>query len=309
MIQKQALDWAVRTNDPAFADWEAFTLWLEARPEHAAAYDAVCAAALDGAELLEKYGPANDSSDVVVPARSKPRFWQRRAVAGTIAAVMALVLGIGLWQQSAADLYWITTLPGETRMIELKGGTVIAVSGGTRIALDRKDDRFASLERGEVLFTVRHDPNAPFRVEVGEDRLVDIGTEFDVRRVAGDLSVAVSEGAVQFNPDREDVRIAPGQVLSRSAGSERLELSPIPLERVGEWQKGRITFEAAPIARVAADLTNATGIAFSVRGKSGQAAVSGSVLMAPIREDPRRIGDLLGLKVSRTERGWEIGED
>ncbi|WP_430098150.1 FecR/PupR family sigma factor regulator [Novosphingobium resinovorum] len=37
-IRDAALGWAVRAGDPAFADWEAFTLWLEADPAHARAY-------------------------------------------------------------------------------------------------------------------------------------------------------------------------------------------------------------------------------------------------------------------------------
>ena len=33
-IEEQAAAWAVRTGDPAFEDWEGFTLWLERDPAH-----------------------------------------------------------------------------------------------------------------------------------------------------------------------------------------------------------------------------------------------------------------------------------
>ena len=63
-IREQALDWSMRTGDPAFADWEAFTLWLDEDPAHARAYDEVCAAVADAADLIGEAAPANDSGGV-----------------------------------------------------------------------------------------------------------------------------------------------------------------------------------------------------------------------------------------------------
>src|SRR3546814_14646359 len=92
---------------------------------------------------------------------------------------------------------------------------------------DRNEPRRALIERGEGLFTGRHDENAPFRVAVGDDEVVDVGTVFDIRRDRLGMSVAVSEGAVQFNPGAEAVRISPGQMLARQAGTERYVLSSL----------------------------------------------------------------------------------
>lgn len=309
-VREQALDWAVRTNDPAFADWEAFTQWLGADPAHGAAYDAICVAALDGAELLQAAGPANDGApveEVLSPAAGSRRRW----LGGALAASVALVLGIGLWQRERPVPYAVVTAPGEFRTLTLEQGTSIALSGGTKVMLDRNDPRRARIERGEVLFTVRHDENAPFRVTVGDDEVIDVGTVFDIRRDGLGMSVAVSEGAVQFNPGAENVRIAPGQMLTREAGTDRYVLSSLAVERIGEWREGRLTFEGASLERVASDLTRVTGIAFSVRGTQQGAApsrtVSGSVLIDPIRKDPRVLGSLLGLDVTPVGKGWSIG--
>jgi ferric-dicitrate binding protein FerR (iron transport regulator) len=40
-LNEMARRWAIRVGDPAFADWDALTGWLEADPAHLAAYQAV----------------------------------------------------------------------------------------------------------------------------------------------------------------------------------------------------------------------------------------------------------------------------
>ncbi|MCT2398456.1 FecR family protein [Novosphingobium mangrovi (ex Huang et al. 2023)] len=306
-IHEQALDWAVRTGDPAFTDWAGFTAWLEADPAHAQAYDAISASVAEGAELLRVAGPANDISASHEPVSQAPVSSRRRWLGGVLAASVALVVGVGLWQRERADLYEIATAPGEIRTLTMRDGTSIALSGQTTIELDHNDPRRARLKHGEALFTVRYDADAPFRVAVGEDRLVDIGTVFDVRLDRQGMSVAVSEGAVQFNPDAQNVRIDPGQRLSHDIATDRYVLSAVAVGQVGEWRQGRLTFEQASLERVASDLTRVTGIPFSAGAPGGKpASISGSVLIAPIRKDPQAIGDLLGLEVIRTADGWSL---
>jgi len=42
--------WAIRVADPAFDDWDALTLWIEADPAHLAAYEA----AVEGEEWADR---------------------------------------------------------------------------------------------------------------------------------------------------------------------------------------------------------------------------------------------------------------
>jgi transmembrane sensor len=301
-IREQALDWAVRAGDPAFADWESFMLWLEADPAHARAYDEVTAAVGEAADLVAVAGPANDD---VADDRQRPR---RLLLGSAIAASLALVGALWLFQGGTRDLYIVQTALGETRSIALDPATRVDVAGGTTLVLDHKDARFAKLDEGQALFTVRHDAAHPFEVAVGEQKLVDIGTVFDVRHNAdGALSVAVSEGAVQFDPDGADVRVSPGEMLRREAGASTVSLSKVAAAQVGEWRQGRLTFEAASLEDVAAQLKRATGIAYAAAPGSTGGTVSGSILVAPLRKDPAALGPLLGLSVRAQGNSWVIG--
>ena len=297
--REEALDWAVRTGDPDFADWDAFTLWLEQSPAHALAYDRIVAATEETTERLRLAAPANDDwTPAEVP---RPRRW----IVGLLALVLVSLVSLGLWRQMTPDLYIVETAPGEMQIVALGEGSRIQLAGGSRVVLDRDDLRFASLEQGRALFSVRHDDSDPFVVTAAGNRIVDVGTVFEVRLDSAAFRVAVSEGAVQFNPAKEDVHVAAGQTLWRAPDGYRV--ASIDPAQVGEWSKGRLTFDGESLAAVAQDLTRATGLSFAVDSASANRVVSGSILVDPVRDDPRSLGPLLGVDVRPQSGAWIIG--
>jgi len=304
-IREEAIAWAARTGDPGFEEWDAFTTWLEEDAAHAPAYDRVMATADDAAEALATVpqpgndnAPAEDSAD-----QSHPR---RRFLGGAMAAALIGVAAVSVWQLRD-PAYVVETAPGETQLVELEGGVQIALAGNTRLVLQRDDPRSASLERGQALFTVDHDPSAPYRLTVGEDTLVDVGTVFEVRRDAGAMSVAVSEGEVLFNAERQRVRVRPGQRLTSAAGSDHYVVAAIPLAEVGEWQEGRLTFRDATLEQVAGNLSAATGTSFTASPRAAARVVSGSLMLDSVEADPRTVGPLLGVSVRYQAGAWELG--
>lgn len=295
-IRERALEWAVRTGDPEFTDWDAFTDWLDEDPAHAAAYDVVAAAVADASEAFVA-APLAANDDVPVHALQVRRRW----LPGALAASLVLAVGFGLWQGGDAR-YVVQTAPGEIRTVTLADGGSVVLSGGTRVELDHKDARYARLESGQALFNIHHDERNPFAVEVGKDQLVDAGTVFDVELEDGHMQVAVSEGLVLFNPGKEDVKVAPGRMLARQG--DAYTLTAFEPGQVGEWRSGRVTFENAPLDVVAARLSRMTGVAFAAEGSGG--AFSGSILIAPLRKDPQSLGALLGATIRRDGDRWVI---
>ena len=298
-IREQAVAWAVRTGDPAFDDWERFTLWLEQNAAHARAYDEVTASIADATEALPDLTVAQNDDE---PAG----IFRRRWLGGAVAAAVTAVAAFGVWQ-AMPGTYAVETAPGEMQLVELEGGSRIELAGGSRIVLDRDDPRTASLERGQALFTIDHDPADPFTVMVGEDTLVDIGTIFEVKHTAAEMVLSVSEGAVVFNPERQNVEVSPGQKLTSAAGSGAYRLGEVPEGEVGEWRDGRLTFDDARLEEVAADLSRLSGVEFAVSAQSADRRVSGSLMIEPVRRDPRALGPLLGVNIRHTGTEWEIG--
>lgn len=308
-IPAQALDWALLTSDPDFADWEGFTAWLEADPAHGAAYDAVQFALEEAAAVAELGGageaaapaPAGLAANDNPPAGwlSGRRAWLGGAVAAALVLATTFIFGLLPGGETA-----YVTAPGETRLIALGDGSSVELAGGSHLVV--AGARTARLEAGEALFTIRHDAADPFVLEVGADRLVDAGTVFDVRLAGATVDLAVSEGAVVVNPQGEALRVDAGQRALREGG--RYRLGPVDPAAVGEWSRGRITFENASLAEIAAELTRATGTRFTATG-DGAARLSGSIALAEVRADPQALGPLLGVRVSPAGEGWVIAPE
>ncbi len=300
-----AIAWRVRLSAPAAsdADWAAFTDWLEADPAHGDAYDAVALADRDYSGALEvgtvdAVAPSNDNDTV-------PWFRRRGFMAASATAVLALVATPFL--AGGRDLETIQTRPGETRTIALNDGSRIELNGGTQISLDRRDDRYARLLDGEAAFTIRHDPANPFVLQTGDTRLVDVGTRFNVRKDASGLEVAVGEGAVRYNPDDEAVLIRAGNQLVLATHAPAPVLSATDPASVGSWRSGRLSYQAASIARIALDLSRATGATVSVDPTVSALRFSGTI---EIGHDPavtmRQVQGLLGIKATATSTGWRL---
>ncbi|GAA0732082.1 FecR family protein [Sphingomonas japonica] len=299
-IRAAARDWAMRVADPAFADWEAFADWLEADPQHNVAYEAALAA---DAEIAAWFVAAPPRPILAQPTVRRPRrlIWG----GGAVAAGLAVVLG---WSalDAGSDPYAIETAPGQRRQIALSDGSRIDLNGGSRIVLDDDSPRLAALERGEALFTVRHDAADPFVVTAGPSRLVDVGTVFNVVRTDRSTRVTVSEGAVVYNPDSEAVRLDPGKALFADDAAANVRVSAVAPEAVGAWTARRLVYSGTAIEDVAADLARNLGVAIAVEG-AGTAPFTGTIA---IDGDPAAILDrtapLLGLSAQRKGEGWVL---
>jgi transmembrane sensor len=290
------------TRETDFADWDGFTAWLEADAEHAEAYDAV-QFALDEADAALDIMP---ESEFTLAANDNPpngwmttrRAWLGGAIAASLVLALSFMFGFG---PQGETLY--TTAPGETRLIALDDGSTVELGGGSRLVV--LDDRAARLEGGQALFTIRHDAADPFVLTAGADRLVDAGTVFDVRLAGKALDLAVAEGAVIVNPEAQALRVDAGERAVRTG--ERYWVGPIDPQAVGEWTRGRISFEAASLAEIAAELTRATGIVFTAA--PSDIRLAGSIALDQVRADPRALEALLGVRVTPRGKGWVIAAE
>lgn len=303
-INDAALDWVIRLRDPGFNGWEAFEAWLAADAAHAEAYHATAVADADMAAMVASL--PRPVPVVLAPPPVSRRRALRPWFGGAIAASVAAIAGVAMLQ-SRPDPYIIETPAGVQRSVTLADGTQLDLNGGTRLLLDRREPRQAVLTRGEVVFTVVHDDRHPFRVEVGRASLVDVGTIFNVARSGPLTTVAVSEGAVVFNPDGEAVRLAAGRSLRAVDGIGTLVVANTPPETIGSWRRGRLFYDGAPLSDVAADLSRNLGLSIiadpQVAGRPFRGVINlGDSRSAP----PAGLGPLLGVRIVRQGNDWRL---
>jgi transmembrane sensor len=200
----------------------------------------------------------------------------------------------------------VETAAAERRTVALADGSSITLNGGTKLVLDEDRPRFARLERGEALFQVVHDSSKPFEVETPGGLLRDMGTVFNVVHNNQGLEVAVSEGAVVYNPEREAKNLTPGMALRKSPGAP-LWIGRMDGAAIGSWREGRLVYSAAPISKIAADLSRNLGVTVAAANDVGSRSFSGVILLegAP-PEVLERTAALLGLRLSRTSSTWTL---
>jgi transmembrane sensor len=300
-----AIAWRVRLAVPAAsdADWAQFTDWLEADPAHGDAYDRVALADLDYADALA----ATPVEAELASNDNEAASWFKRRGVMALAASAVLALIAMPFLTGSRDLETFQTRPGETRTIALNDGSRIELNGGTRIALDRKDDRYARLEIGEAAFTIRHDAANPFTLHIGDSELVDVGTLFNVRSDDEGLEVAVGEGVVRYNPDNEAVLIAAGSQLVLAANAAKPVVSATEPGTVASWRTGRLSYRDAPISRIALDLSRALGSPVSVDPKASGRRFSGTIQIDRVQAvTMRKVQDLLGVKATPSRSGWRL---
>ncbi len=310
-IENAALDWVIRQRDDAFDAWDAFGAWLAADPAHAETYAAVATADQDITALLASApsratlaGPQVQTTMAPSRARMRPRAW----FGGAIAAGIIAIAGVAAWQQRS-NPYVVETRAGAPRAMILADGSRLQLNGGTRLTLDHNHQRDIALEHGEVVFTVVHDAARPFRVAVGDATFIDVGTVFNVVRTPGLTRVAVAEGSIVFNPGGEAVRLDAGRALSSRDGAGRVEVTEVNAAAVGSWRAGRLVYDGAKLADVAADLARSLGVDIAV-----DPAVSGQIFRGVIKlgksaeATMTTVGPLLGVKVISLGNGWRLAQ-
>lgn len=254
----RAVEWHVRlTSDAAEeSDWLAFEAWLDESPENLRAYEAVEAlwSDLDVARAVR--GPAQV---VRLTPRRRPAWVGPVGIAASLA--LAIAVGFGVWTTRAPTPVTYQTAKGQTEAITLADGTHIRLNSGSRIvvALGRRE-RHVEMADAEAAFDVAKDPNRPFVIDAGDRRIRVVGTEFDVLRHAGLITVAVRRGVVEVRSSDAPkgappvARLVHGQALSHREGQAGDRVTHVDPNRAFAWTDGRLVYDDARLADVAADL-------------------------------------------------------
>jgi transmembrane sensor len=263
-VHEEAAAWVAQLEGraPAADERARFDDWL-GRPGHAAAYDQALRAwrdlaAMRGSEQYRALLGEPTVRERIISALRTPR-WVAVA-AGTAAVVMAVWLGYSL--DVLPFLHpptQVATQLAEVREVTLPDGTRIALGAQSQIdfVVTRKR-RHATVIAGEAFFAVAHDPARPFIVSSGDWTVRVVGTQFEIRKLADTVRVAVSEGTVAVKRlDTDDAAwVLTGTAWT--AGTDSREIRPVDAMDVGAWRSGRLVYDNARLSDIVADANRYT---------------------------------------------------
>jgi len=253
-LHEEASQWVTLLHSGAAtaAQRRAFARWLSADESHPRAYSEVEA-------FWRSLGPLRqDVEPELAAARAYLRQAQlRRVFRPGLALAASLLLAV------AATPFWRLWLDNGVYRTAKGEQAHIALSDGSRIDLNTDSElqvaytwsrRKVTLARGEALFSVYHDPEKTFQVEVAKGLIRDIGTRFNVYRQGDRVSVTVLEGEVSVTAQGVSKNLIPNQQVRYDAEGQLSSVVGVDVAAATAWQKRQMLFKGQPLSTVLEEL-------------------------------------------------------
>jgi len=286
-VEEAAAYWIVRLDAPGCrpADRAAFEKWRSANASHAEAF----ARARRALAIVDQNLGSSELTDLgerVFKESATSRTPLFRSLGIGLAVACALVVALvpflqddvrpDIDQQARMIESRFETAVGERSTVVLPDDSVVTLNTDSLVEVVRNADvRRLVLVRGQAHFAVEKD-SRPFEVLAGGQRIVALGTAFDVR-IDEDLGVRVTlvEGRVSVHEDgvRDAATVAPaseppvgtpaeaiaGTVLSE--GEQCIakpdappEVIAVDVEQVIGWREGQLVFRDDPLRDVVKEI-------------------------------------------------------
>ncbi|HEY5239078.1 MAG TPA: FecR domain-containing protein [Rhizomicrobium sp.] len=252
-INMEAAGWIERQDQVGWseADQALFGVWLNQSTAHFIAYHRMQDTWQRSEKLVvlrTRTAPLPQESRSRVPLAFK-------ALAGVLAAG---ILGAGVIFLARPGERTYATAIGERQTLKLSDGSKIELNTDTVVRV-AQNDRDVVLERGEAFFQVQHDSKQPFAVTVGNRRVTDLGTKFDIRKDLDRVEVALVEGRARVDVlDAASARptvLTPGDVMI--AARQSVSLAKRPAASVADalgWRRDVIVFDHTSLAAAAEEI-------------------------------------------------------
>jgi transmembrane sensor len=305
-IREEAAGWIVRQQDEAM-DWEGFTDWLEADPQHRAAYDelalldhdldahaAAVAGLLPSAQPLPE--PANDA---------QPLRWKRWSGLGAGVAAAMLIVGLTLQPGGpvAPSQEYISSATRSSE-VALAGGTKVTLAPASRLTVQGSEMAL----QGTGYFDVPHRSGRSLTITAGDIAVADIGTKFSIGNEPEGASVEVAEGALSVTSQHLaspiQLKAGRGMKVDRSSGTVRL--ANVDPSRVANWRTGKLVFDQVPLSLVVKDISRYSGQKVTVAQAVAGQPFSGVIAINNGQSPAQTLAQILSLEAKPVDGGVRL---
>ena len=272
---EQAVGWRVRLAESPELYAEELSSWLAQDPRNREAWRSAQASwdflgehATSPAVISLRRAALAYASNTIRSQAVSSRLRRFPAWVATAAGIFVAISASTAWYLQRPDSY--RTALGERRAVTLADGSQITLDSSSEVMVRYSANaRALTLVRGQARFDVTHDVERPFTVTANGRRVVATGTAFDVDLLGSDFLVTLIEGHVVVLPQGKPVGSAEQTSATRARSSadsspialdagQQLVMSshaaprvtPVDIERVMAWERGKIVFNDEPLASV-----------------------------------------------------------
>lgn len=259
-VGTRAADWMLARQ--MNAKWSAkeqseFEAWMSESTLHRVTYWRLEETWLRSKRLKALHSPMRPSSR---PDLAQMRTYITGIVTATIVGVI-FAAAKWPWNGLPPETKTYSTPVGGHLSLALRDGSKIELNTDTTVTISTSANvRSAVLQKGEALFSIRHNQALPFVVSASGHRIIDLGTQFLVRDDRSRVSVSLIEGSARFesvkqNGDVQVTDMMPGDVVRATRDKMSItRRSASELENSVAWRKGLLVFHNTPFADAVRDL-------------------------------------------------------
>lgn len=267
------LDEMERTLSPAEA--EELEQWKAASPENQAIYNGLKDAE-DQLALLDLYRRADVDrgwsriSSLIQEENEVPPVRKRgRTLIYRVLAAAAILIGVSVVVFNwffPAEVITYRTAKNERRHIVLPDNSDVFLNENSALSYEKTrfhKDRHMKLLEGEAYVIVAHNEASPFRVQLGEVIVQDIGTSFDLKMDAGKIEVIVSSGLVSMEYPHplgsKKIVLAADHLGVFDRQTKQISQSTVIPINYKAWQDQKLRYVQTPLADVFKDMNRIYG--------------------------------------------------
>lgn len=239
-------------------DQAALDAWLAQSTLHRVAWLRIEGIAACTDEIAESKKLDSALAPIPMPRESSAGFDRRKLIlpllaAASIAFLVAGRIPLADYLTRPADHRYTTEVGGQT-LLKFADGTQIELNTNTSVRCRMtSSERIVWIDKGEAWFRVAHNPSDPFTVIVGKHRVMDIGTEFFIRRGAESMEVAVLAGRASVSTEGTETAatLKPGD--DAIATPDSLSVARKTKEELADelaWRRGVLIFRNARLSEV-----------------------------------------------------------
>ena len=249
-VTDAAAHWCMRLHafDCTEAERQAFEQWHDAHPLHAFEYAAMLEI-WDVADHLPRTGQPSPPVALAPP----PSRWRNYAVAAAISLVGLPLAAFAGWEAGwLPSSYEHYDAENGLRQVTLADGSVVELNLGTELVYSNyKNERRATLKKGEAFFKISHNRQHPFVVRAGAGQIRVTGTQFNVWKYDDQVRVMLLEGSVKITSDasHSGLNLTPGMQASYNRGDAQPQLQAFsPHDPALAWRTGKLILDNLALA-------------------------------------------------------------
>ncbi len=162
---------------------------------------------------------------------------------------------------------------GSVSSVKLDDGSVIWLSSGTKLALDKNTDgKTVARLNGEAYFDLVPNPKRNFIVDLGKFQVHDIGTTFNIRAYESENKISTSLISGQIDLVQESgssmLTVKPGEYVEYDKNNNKIEVTEHDPSEITAWKEGKFVFIDQSLGDICKELERWYNIEISIEDQN-----------------------------------------